>query len=212
MGCALLISSTPCARYFRAHKVRYKPLTHQTLKTEHFEIYFTSDTREAVSISARLAERWYARLSRILGHSFTDVQPLVIYASHPDFEQTNVIPGRLNESTGGVTESLRRRIVLPLAGPLADTDHVIGHELVHACQFDIAIRLGSSMEQLPLWFVEGMAEYCSLGAVDTTTAMWLRDAVTRNALPTIDRLDDPAYFPYRWGQAFWAYVAGHWGD
>jgi hypothetical protein len=41
------------------------------------------------------------------------------------------------EGTGGVTEPLRRRIVLPMAGPLADTDHVIGHELVHAFQFDI---------------------------------------------------------------------------
>jgi hypothetical protein len=31
-------------------------------------------------------------------------------------------------------------------------------------------------------------------------------------LPGIDDLNDPDYFPYRWGQAFWAYVAGTWGD
>jgi hypothetical protein len=100
----------------------------------------------------------------------------VLYASHPDFEQTNVIQGELGEGTGGVTEPLKRRIVLPLAGPLADTDHVIGHELVHAFQFDITSRAGSSAGQngaqrLPLWFIEGMAEYLSLGPTDPNTAM-----------------------------------------
>ncbi len=42
--------------------------------------------------------------------------------------------------------------------------------------------------------------------------MWLRDAARRDALPAIDDLDNPAYFPYRWGHAFWAYVAARWGD
>ena len=45
--------------------------------------------------------------------------------------------GELGEGTGGVTEALKRRIVLPFAGPLAETDHVLGHELVHAFQYDI---------------------------------------------------------------------------
>ena len=42
--------------------------------------------------------------------------------------------------------------------------------------------------------------------------MWLRDAAREDKLPTVDQLDDPKYFPYRWGQAFWAYVGGKWGD
>ena len=58
-----------------------------------------------------------------------------------------------------------------------------------------------------------MAEYLSLGPVDPNTAMWLRDAAGRqDKLPTIEELDNPKYFPYRWGQAFWAYVGGRWGD
>jgi hypothetical protein len=31
-------------------------------------------------------------------------------------------------------------------------------------------------------------------------------------LPAIKDLDNPKYFPYRWGQAFWAYVGGRFGD
>jgi len=112
---------------------------------------------------------------------------------------------------------LRRRIVLPLGGPLGDTDHVIGHELVHAFQFDMTTGRQSApgengAERLPLWFIEGMAEYLSLGAIDPNTAMWIRDALVHEKLPTIDKLDDPDYFPYRWGQAFWAFVAGTYGD
>ena len=58
-----------------------------------------------------------------------------------------------------------------------------------------------------------MAEYLSIGPVDPHTAMWLRDAALQERrCPTIKDLDNPKYFPYRWGQAFWAYVGGRWGD
>src|SRR5204863_4054332 len=110
----------------------------------------------------------------------------------------------------------KRRIVLPLAASLAETDHVIGHELVHAFQYDLH-RGGEtnpfdSGTQLPLWFIEGMAEYFSLGPHDPHTAMWLRDAARIKKLPTIAKLDNPKYFPYRFGQAFWAYVAARYGE
>jgi Tol biopolymer transport system component len=204
-------------QYFGRNKVQYKDLKFQVLKTEHFDIYYYPEEREGIDIAARMAERWYVRLERILGHQLRGRQPLVLYASHVDFEQTNAIPGELGEGTGGVTEPLRRRIVLPLGGPLADTDHVIGHELVHAFQFDMTTPQNAppgqnGAERLPLWFIEGMAEYLSLGPVDPNTAMWLRDAARDNKLPSIDDLDNPKYFPYRWGQAFWAYVGGRYGD
>ena len=223
VAAALLVASigtTPAsAQYFGRNKVQYKKLDFQILKTEHFDIYYYPSAREGIDISARLAERWHARLERLLDHQLRGRQPLVLYASHADFEQTNAIQGELTEGTGGVTESLRRRIILPLGGPLADTDHVIGHELVHAFQFDITTRPGSApgetgAHRLPLWFIEGMAEYLSIGPVDANTSMWLRDAVREEAdgLPAIDDLDNPRYFPYRWGQAFWSYVCGKWGD
>jgi Tol biopolymer transport system component len=220
------LESTASAQYFGRNKVQYKDLDFQVLKTEHFDIYFYPEEREGIDIAARMSERWLARLERLFAHQLRGRQPLVLYASHPDFEQTNAIQGELSEGTGGVTEPLRRRIVLPLGGPLADTDHVIGHELVHAFQFDMTTGPNSApgqngAERLPLWFIEGMAEYLSLGPVDSNTAMWLRDAARpatdgKNAgsdsLPAIKDLNSPKYFPYRWGQAFWAYVAGTYGD
>jgi Tol biopolymer transport system component len=214
----LLCASPAQAQYFGRNKVQYRDFDFEVLRTEHFDIYYYPEAREGIDISARLAERWHARLERVFGHQLRGRQPLVLYASHPHFEQTNTIPGEIGESTGGVTEPLRRRIILPLGGPLRETDHVIGHELVHAFQFDITSRTNAAsganagINQLPLWFIEGMAEYLSIGPVDPHTAMWMRDAIRAETLPPIDKLDSPEYFPYRWGQAFWAYVAGRWGD
>src|SRR6476469_1015835 len=207
---------TASAQYFGRNKVQYKKLDFQVLKTEHFDIYYYPEERDGIDIAARLAERWHARLERMFEHTLRGRQPLVLYGSHVDFEQNNIIPGELGEGTGGVTEPLRRRIVLPMGGSLVDTDHVIGHELVHAFQFDITSNPNAppgqnGAERLPLWFIEGMAEYLSLGPVDPNTAMWLRDAARKEKLPTVKDLDNPKYFPYRWGQAFWAYVGGRWG-
>jgi hypothetical protein len=57
-----------------------------------------------------------------------------------------------------------------------------------------------------------MAEYVSIGPIDPQTTMWLRDAAIRENLPAIKDLDNPKYFPYRWGHAFWAYIGAKYGD
>ena len=225
-GLLTAASGPAAAQYFGRNKVRYRTFHFQVLKTAHFDIYYYPEERVAVEQAGRMAERWYARLSRILNHQLSARQPIILYASHPDFEQTNTLEGELGEGTGGVTEILKRRVVLPLAGPLSETDHVLGHELVHAFQFDITGHAGPVSEgnipgatRLPLWFIEGMAEYLSLGPVDPHTAMWMRDAVRqaedrpkKDKLPSVRDLESPRYFPYRWGQALWAYIGGRWGD
>lgn len=216
------IASPAAAQYFGQNKVQYEQFDFQVARTERFDIYFYPEIREGVDVAARLAERWTTRLERLLAHRLSSRQPLVLYASPAHFQQTTVIPGGIGEGTGGVTEGLRRRVVMPFAGPLGDTDHVLGHEMVHAFQYDMSeqrVREAGAQNQrigglqtLPLWFVEGMAEYLSIGPRSTLTSMWIRDAILREALPTIDDLADPRYFPYRWGHALWAYIGGRWGD
>jgi len=207
------------AQYFGQNKVRYRTFDFKVLKTEHFDIYYYDEEEKVMSDFARMAERWYQRLSTVFDYELSSRQPIVVYANHTDFRGTTVIPGYIGETTGGITEGLRRRVVMPLAGSMGETDHVLGHELVHAFQFDITSRIGPEggvglpgSLRLPLWFVEGMAEYLSLGPIDSHTAMWMRDAVRREKIPKISDLDDPEYFSYRYGQAFWAYVGGRYGD
>ncbi|HVR70118.1 MAG TPA: BamA/TamA family outer membrane protein [Vicinamibacteria bacterium] len=212
---ALSLAMPLGAQEFGRNNVRYESFDFQVLKTERFDIYYYPQEEQAVRHAARMSERWYARLSRVLNHQFVQRQPLILYATHPHFWQTNTLGGGVGEGTGGATEVFKRRIVMPFAGPLGETDHVLGHELVHAFQYDITGRRGSQLPtavQLPLWFIEGMAEYLSVGPVDPHTAMWMRDAARRERLPTIRQLGDPRYFPYRYGQALWSFVAGRWGD
>ncbi|HXG53903.1 MAG TPA: BamA/TamA family outer membrane protein [Vicinamibacterales bacterium] len=220
--CALLftLAAPGIARaqggYFGQNKVQYKKFDFKVLKTEHFDIYYYPQEEPAARMAARMSERWYTRLSQLLTHELRGRQPLILYASGPDFRQTNTIEGDIGEGTGGVTEAYKRRIILPFAGPLEATDHVLGHELIHAFQYDISGTDVSSNTAgalaLPLWFIEGMAEYLSIGPDDPHTAMWMREAARREKLPTIKELDNPKYFPYRYGHALWAFIGGKYGD
>ena len=209
------------AQYFGRNKVQYEDFDFRILRTERFDVYYYPEEAQAARDVGRMAERWYARLSRIFDYEFESRQPLLLYASHPHFQQTVSLGGDIGEGTGGVTEAFKQRVILPMAHSYEETDHVVGHELVHAFQYDITGfgRAGGGLEEAaarfstPGWFTEGMAEYLSVGPVDPHTAMWLRDAALTGQIPDLRRLTyDPRVFPYRWGQAFWAYVGGRWGD
>lgn len=204
------------AQYFGRNKVQYEDFNFKVLKTDNFNVYYYPQEAEPTRDVARMLERWNVRFGDVLDYQLSKYQPLILYANHGDFQQTNVVQGLISQGTGGVTEGLKSRIVLPLTGVNKNNDHVIGHELVHAFQYGILKsnqRKGFSSHQIPTWFIEGMAEYLSVGREAPLTAMWLRDAVLNEDVPSIrDVSRNPKYFPYRWGHAIWAYVGGKYGD
>ena len=217
---ACLIGAHPlAAQYFGQNKVQYRAFNFQSIQTEHFDIYYYDDERGGALDAARMAERAYARLSRILHHQFQSRKPIILYASQADFQQTNVVDAS-GEGLGGVTEFFKHRAVLPFTGSYAEFEHVLQHEMVHQFQYDVYSRgrPGGGMQTLmavnpPLWFMEGMAEYLSRGPIDPETAMWLRDAALEGHLPSIEEMTaDPYIFPYRYGHALFAYIGEKWGD
>src|SRR5687768_344729 len=220
LSAAAIVAATPssaAAQYFGRNKVQYEQFDFRVLETPHFQLHFYPEEEQPARDMARMAERWQSRLSVMFSRQLTRKKPILIYANHPDFQQTNAVTGQLSEGTGGVTESLRDRLIMPLTGVYHDNDHVLGHEMVHVFQYDLAHdpKAGgqAGLGQLPLWVVEGVAEYLSLGRNDPHTAMWMRDAVQQNKIPTLKQLtNDPRFFPYRYGEALWAYVGGRWGD
>ena len=213
LGALGLLASPAPAQTFGRNAVQYQTFHFKILRTQHFDVYFYEAEADAAAQAARMAERWYTRISTVLRHQLSSRQPLILYADHPAYNQTNIAQV---EGSEGVTESLKRRILLPLGASPFETDHVIGHELTHAFQYDITgVARGntaSAFNRVPLWFIEGMAEYVSLGNVDPNTTMWMRDAVRTGRLPKFRDLENPRYFPYRWGQSFWAYLGGTYGD
>jgi WD40 repeat protein len=213
----LLVPSPVAAQYFGRNKVQYEDFDFRILNLPHWDLYFYPSQDESIPDIARMAERWYERLARTFQHEFERTKPLIMYADHPDFQQTNTLSGFIGEGTGGVTESLKNRVIMPQTGSYQDTDHVLGHEIVHAFQYNIAqSRRGGGMQglgSLPLWLIEGMAEYLSVGREDPLTGMWLRDALRKDDFPTVEDLTEGGkYFPYRFGQAIWSYIGGTYGD
>lgn len=214
----LAISILPevSAQYFGRNKVQYDNFDFRFIQTENFDIYYYSEKEDVIMDIGRMTERWYHRLSQVFQHEFDERKPIIFYANDADFQQTNVISGSISQGVGGVTEGLKNRVVMPISETYAGTDHVLGHEMVHVFQFDIAQRDNQRfrMQSIPLWFIEGMAEYLTLGRDFPLTAMWIRDAIIRDDFPTIKNLtrEPHKYFPYRFGHAFWAYVGATWGD
>src|SRR5258705_9195198 len=184
-----ILAMPAAAQYFGQNKVQYRNFNFQTIQTEHFDIYYYPDERGGALDAARMAERAYARLSRILHHQFQSRKPIILYASQSDFQQTNIVDAS-GEGLGGVTEFFKHRAVLPFTGSYAEFEHVMQHEMVHQFQYDVYSRgrAGAGVQTLvtvnpPLWFMEGMAEYLSRGPIEPETARWVPDAALEAELP-----------------------------
>jgi Tol biopolymer transport system component len=212
---ALFASSAPAQ--FGKNKVQYKSFEWHTIQTDHFDIYYYEGEEESAFHAARMAERGYRRLSTILNHEIPERVPVIVYASHTDFQQTNISPGLIPEGVGGITEYSKRRVFLPFTGSYGEFDHVLTHELVHAFQVDILFGVTVDTNpfsfQPPLWFMEGMAEYLSIGGVDPNTEMWLRWSALEGQLVPLhymSRIYDIRV--YRIGQAVFAFLGEMYGD
>jgi hypothetical protein len=166
---------------------------------------------------AQESELWYTLHQQVFRDTFKKPNPIILYANHPDFQQTTAIDGEIDVGTGGITEGLKNRVVMPVMETNQTTRHVIGHELVHAFQYHVLFGKDSAnfenINNLPLWMIEGMAEYLSLGKKDSYTAMWMRDAYLNHDIPTVkDLTESNKYFPYRYGEAFWSFIGSTYGD
>ena len=213
----LVIPLTSFSQYFGQNKVNYEQFDFEIYETPHFQIYNYLGPNDAIQRLGRQSEYWYDRHYAIFRDTVTR-NPLIVYNNHPDFQQTTVISGQIGVGTGGVTEALRKRAVIPFMISNRETDHVLGHEMVHVFQYNMVKSndtLGlQSLQNIPLWMIEGMAEYLSIGPVDNKTAMWMRDAIIHDDVPSIKQMTRKPneYFPYRYGHAFWSFVTGIWGD
>lgn len=215
----LLISSTIelQAQSFGRNKPSYKVFDFKVYQSPHFEFYHYLKDDSVVWAIANTYEKWYTRHQRVFRDTIKIPNPIIIYENHPDFQQTTAISGEISIGTQGVTEALKNRIVMPILETNSQTDHVIGHELVHVFQFRIIFNNDSlslrSLQNLPLWLVEGMAEYLSIGNTDAHTAMIMRDAIHNNDFPTLKQMTrNYKYNPYRYGHAFVSFIANSVGD
>ncbi|HNF87157.1 MAG TPA: hypothetical protein PLC94_11105, partial [bacterium] len=142
---------------------------------------------------------------------------LVVYNSHNQFQQTNVLDEYMSEGIGGVTELFKNRVVIPFEGSYEQFRHVIHHELVHGVMNDYmyggsiqGIISGRIRVQVPLWVAEGLAEYSSrYGAFNTQSDMFVRDAVMEAYLPPLNQMG--GYAVYTAGPTVFRYMEEKYG-
>lgn len=209
-------SSLAQTTVFGKNKVQYKDFDWYFIQSSHFDVYFNNGGEYLAEYTADIAESSYAAISSSFHYQITNRIPLVVYNSHNDFQQTNVVNEYLEEGIGGVTELFKNRVVLPYEGDYGKFRHVIHHELTHAVINDMfyggsiqSIISNNISLQLPLWFNEGIAEWEAL-RWETNSDMFLRDATIHEYLPPIPYLE--GYFAYRGGQSVWNYIATKYGE
>jgi hypothetical protein len=189
------ISSAPAEAQFFAfgqNKVQYRRLDWRVTRGPHVDLYYYPAEAELVPAALAYAEASYDTLSLQFGHAVAARIPLIVYASHTDFEQTNILPFTPPEGLLGATDFLKRRVSLPFRGNFAEFRHTLRHEMVHVFQLDLqaesyyqaprARRFG-----FPLWWSEGLAELWS-GGEDARDYMVLRDLTLSGRLPQFKQL------------------------
>jgi len=200
-----LVSVSAFAQEFGRNKVNYTRLEWETIRSEHFDLYYPKGAHRLAQFTAETAEAALDKIVENWRYEPNNRIPIILYTSHNTFSETNVVGEIIDEGTGGFTEFNRNRVVIPYEGSYAQLRHVIHHELVHAVQYDLFMSGSlkslalSRLVSLPLWVVEGLADNI------------LRDAVISDYVPPIERMQY-GLFAYKGGQALYRYLSTVYGQ
>jgi hypothetical protein len=222
IACAacLLAAGGAVAQYpFGKNKVMYAPKDWKVIETPHLVLYYYPDELSVAEFVASLAESVYAEYSSSFAVDFESRIPVILYGTHHDFKETNVTPYLVSESTAGFTEFIKGRIALPFAGSYPKLKKVFRHELAHAFMLEKLRVVMTGHRHLnysepPLWFTEGLAEYCANRGLDAEAHMFLRDAVTSDLLYPLDEIwrIQGTFLMYKEGESAVHYIATRFGE
>ncbi len=150
-------------------------------KTGGVRFYFYEREREVAERAAPLIEEAYRYLVDQFKYVPTETFPYILYSSYQEFLQTNVF--QVSEGTLGVTSTGEDlKLSLPYLGDHRLFEEVSTHELAH--QFTIqktrtvaeqAKVFGEPLQNMPLWFIEGLAEFYAKRGMDPEAEMLVRD-------------------------------------
>lgn len=217
--CALLLPASLAGQFYQAgdNKIQYRRLDWQVLKGPRVDVYYYPAEADLAPVALAYAEESYDALAVKFGHTVTRRVPLIVYASHSDFEQTNILPFTPPEGLLGVTDFLKRRVTMPFRGNMSEFRHTLRHEMVHVFQMSLLYERyerspRSTQIPMPLWFTEGLAELWS-GGEDARDEMVMRDLVISGTLP---RLQDISFVTggivYPLGGRIHRWLADTYGD
>ena len=200
--------------YFGKNLVKYDDFQWHMYETEHFEIFYYPELEEHLERIASYAESAYSQVSSDLTHDLANLVPLVVFKTHSEFEQQNIIPGAVSDGVGAFAEPFRQRIALPIDEPPDLLYRLITHELTHQFAFDIIPR-SMIRRTIPLWVDEGLADYMA-GVWRPLDLMAVRDTALADILPSMSEFMDYGGFTnlrvvYNLGHAAFEFIESRWG-
>ena len=206
--------AAPAAAQFGQNRIVYDTFDWKIYRSTHFQIYFYPREEASLAKVASFAESAYDELSRSLNYQISHPIPLIFYATHAEFEQTNTSGEAIDEGVGAFALPSRDRMVLPIDMPDVLLQEVVQHELTHIFEFEILFQgnfLRAVTSNIPQWFMEGLASY--YGHDETNRSrMYLRDAVLTDHVPAIAHGQEiNPYFAYRFGHAVFDFIEHEWG-
>lgn len=205
---ALAIPAYP----FGQNKIVYDELKWSVYHSTHFDIYFYEEERASLQRVVDAAESAYLDLSQKFNFQISKKIPLIYYATHSAFEQTNVMLNFIPEGVGAFAEPARNRMVLPIDMPDDELVKLVTHELTHIFEYEILFqgRFGKNITaNPPTWMMEGLASFMAQDE-DSRDRMVLRDAVVNDRIPRIS-LNPQGYFAYRFGHSVFKYIQETYG-
>lgn len=150
------------------------------------KLYFYKSERRIARRAVPTIEESYRDLMGSFDFAPPKTFPFLLYNSYQEFLQTNLFP--IREGVLGVTSPRDLKLSLPYFGDHRRFRRVAHHELVH--QFTIQkVRTVANrndafrdpLEAIPLWFIEGLAEYYTNGGMDEEAKMLVRDLAVHQA-------------------------------
>ena len=212
----LLSTQALFGQYFGQNKVQYNEFDWNFIVSPNFNVYYYGDNHDLAIFTSKVAEESLDQIGKHLRWRSQKPIKIIVYTSHNDFQQTNIVNVYMSEGIGGVTELYKNRIVIPFEGSYAQFKHVIHHELVHAIINDMiyggnvqGVLSGRVLLQVPLWANEGLAEFLSVDW-DTKSDMVLRDLAIEENLPEVEQLNY-SILAYKGGQSVWQYITKKYG-
>ena len=211
----IILLSSSYGQSFGKNKVQYRDFEWSYIQTPNFDIYFYGDNQDLAEFTSKVSEEAYEQISTHLAWDLKNRVSILVYNSHNEFQQTNVVGVYMSEGIGGVTELFKNRVVFPFDGDFEQFRHVIHHELVHAMLNDMVyggtaqnMVASRTRVRIPLWSNEGLAEFLSSNW-DTKADMVLRDIAIHERIPSVTELN--YFMAYKGGQSLWRFIAGKYG-
>jgi len=102
-----LCATPAAAQGFGKNKVQYDPLEWAVLQTPHVRLHYYAEEESLARRLATVAESVCVEFDQRFRLSLKREIPLMVYSAHHIFEQTNITPGLIPESVGGLTELIR---------------------------------------------------------------------------------------------------------